>query len=84
MSTPRIRDGQMFSSKRYPNGTVLRVCVMCDFADCYGPSSGRGRGAGFVRGNKARGKMIHHFKTAHAPTYALLLADVRAAKAALK
>lgn len=42
----------------------LRTCTVCKHAEIYNFTGGH-RGAGMVGGNKARGRMIQHIKSAH-------------------
>ena len=59
---------KLFETRVYP-GASLRVCVICRHSEIYKFTGGH-RGAGMVGGNKARGRMIEHLKSAHPDEYA--------------
>lgn len=66
----RVMDDKMFKDKKGAIGTTVRTCTKCDFFHLAHYRPGLGRGNGFRVGNKARGIMIQHFKTAHPADYA--------------
>jgi hypothetical protein len=51
---------------------VVRTCTECAFFDVRKLGRGSGRGSGFREGNKQRGRLIQHFKSAHPERYAEL------------
>ncbi len=61
----------------------VRTCKWCKHGEVYRYTGGH-RGAGMVGGNKARGRIIQHVKTAHPAEYAAHMDAQRAAKAARK
>lgn len=59
-----------FTTHRGPLG-VNRVCKLCKHSEFIViGNKGAGRGYGMREGNKARGRMIQHIKTAHAAALA--------------
>lgn len=56
----------------------VRECRLCGFHIVSFIGQGGGRGAGFRRGNRARGQMIGHLKAAHPTEYGKLLETNRA------
>ena len=64
-------DYGLFKMVRGPWASV-RTCKLCGHVETYRYTGGH-RGAGFVGGNKARGRMIQHLKAAHPIEYAATL-----------
>ncbi len=58
----------------------VRQCLLCKHYELYRYTGGH-RGAGFVGGNKARGRIIQHIKSSHPVEYAQGIANRRAWKA---
>lgn len=63
-----FRCDDLFTTKRFPTASV-RQCLLCKHSEVYRYTGGH-RGAGMVGGNKARGRMIQHIKSAHPEAYA--------------
>lgn len=79
---PKIDDEGMFSTFKGP-AAVVRNCKCCKHFELVKKGlRGAGRSYGFVAGNKARGMMIQHFKTAHPERYAELGKEAKARAAA--
>lgn len=56
-----------FATTRYSMASI-RKCNHCGHVEIYRYTGGH-RGAGMVGGNKARGRMIQHLKSAHPDKY---------------
>lgn len=83
-STARIPDERMWKDTHGPLG-VLRACLLCMFHTTVRKGiPGVGRGYGMRMGNKARGEMTQHFKTAHAAQYKALKVAAEAAQSKRK
>ena len=63
----RVHDELIFRVHRGPLASV-RACLFCDHVETYRYTGGH-RGAGMVGGNKARGRIIQHVKSAHPAEY---------------
>lgn len=72
---PTKEDHGLFNVVRGPIASV-RTCKLCGHFEIYRYTGGH-RGAGMVGGNKARGRIIQHLKTAHPAEYKLSLKEGR-------
>ena len=59
-----IKADQFFVRKDMPNG-IVGTCKLCKHADVVKKVRNPGRGWGMREGNKQRGRMIQHIKSAH-------------------
>lgn len=75
-------DEGIFFTQRSALASV-RSCKFCKHAEVYLYTGGH-RGAGMVGGNKARGRIIQHVKSAHPIEYAKYRDEIKTRTAARK